>query len=354
MRNGVVRSVGRSIFEADPARLLRAPRLAVQLRFEIDRETAGQIRRDCGIVTQVAPERVRDELMRLLAEPGATSSIRLLDDLGLLCILIPELAEAKGVVQPKEHHWDVFDHLVETPGQVERVMSGSGAGEGPMEGELSRFDGMPEYFAQEVSDGHTRLTLLKLAGLLHDIAKPAAKTVEPTGRIRFLGHHVEGAEVAQSTLRRLRFSGRGVELVRLMVYHHLRPGQMAQKGELPTGKAIYRYFRDVGDAAVDTLYLNMADFLAARGPLMGIEEWSEHCRATGHVLRQGLEEKGPEALLRLIDGHDIMESFSVVPGPRIGELLSLVREAQASGEVSTRKRALELVRANLRSGDASA
>ena len=354
LRNGLVRSVGRSIFESDPARLLRAPRLAVQLRFEIDQETKEHVRRDAGLVTRVAPERVRDELMKLLAEPGATSSIRLLDDLGLLCRVIPELEEAKGVVQPKEHHWDVFDHLVETPGQVERVVAEAGAGDGPVEEGPPTFDGMAEHFAEEVSDGHSRLTLLKLAGLLHDVAKPASKTVEPTGRIRFLGHHVEGAEVVQRILGRLRFSGRGVELVRQMVYHHLRPGQMAQKGELPTGKAVYRYFRDVGDAAVDTLYLNLADYLAARGPLMAIEEWSEYCGVIDHVLHRGIESKAPDALPRLIDGHDIMGVLSVEPGPKVGELMDLVREAQASGEVKTRKGALELVKANLGSRDAIA
>ena len=163
----------------------------------------------------------------------------------------------------------------------------------------------------------------------------------------FWGHHTEGAEISRRILKRLRFSRRGVELVQLMVENHLRPRQMAQPGELPTGRAVYRYFRDLEDAAIDTLYLNLADYLAARGPALRQGEWSEHCRVIGHILREGTERKAPESLSTLVDGHDIMGAFSLDPGPKVGLLLGLIQEAQASGEVSTREEALNLVKANL-------
>jgi poly(A) polymerase len=361
---GVIRAVSLSAFRDDPAWLMRAPRLAAQLGFTIAEDTALQIQREAPIVSAVAPERVRDEFLRTLASPGVASSLRLLDSLGLLCRVIPELADAKGVTQPREHYWDVFNHLIETAGQVERIIQGTGYGvQGTGDSRTPypeprtlypTFEGMAERFAEEVSDGHTRLALLKLAGLLHDIAKPATRSVESTGRIRFLGHHTLGAEVSAGILRRLRFSGRGVELVRLLVLNHLRPTQMAQSGELPTGKAIYRYFRDAGDAAIDTLYLNMADFLAARGPMLREDEWAEHCRVIGYILREGLERRSPETLPTLIDGHDIIERFALSPGPEIGKLLRLAREAQANGEVTTKEEALELVRANLNSGGGDA
>ena len=354
LRAGMIRSMDESVFEADPARLMRGPRLAAQLRFGIAEETRRQIQRRAHIVTMVAPERIRDELLKLLAESGAAASLRLLDELGLLCRVVPELASAKGVVQPKEHYWDVFDHLVETVASVEGVVEAQPDGDAPAVDSAIQA-GLPAgYFAQEASDGHTRLTLLKLAGLLHDVAKPATKTVESSGRIRFLGHHSEGAEMAQTILRRLRLSGHGVGLVRAMVQHHLRPGQMSQKGELPTGRAIYRYFRDAGDAAIDTLYLNMADYLAARGPYLQRDEWLEYLRVIGHILREGLDTKAPESLPKLIDGHDIMAEFSVGPGPRIGTLLDIVQEAQSSAEIATKEEALELVKSRLGQGEAGA
>ena len=345
IRSGVIRAVSPSVFNEDPVRLMRAPRLAAQLGFAIAQDTARQIRNEARLVQDVAPERVRDELLKLLAEPGASDSVRLLDDLGLLCEVIPELADCRGVVQPKEHYWDVLDHLKETPGYIEKVAGARTVRDEPAA--VPRFDGMDEHFAQRLSDGHSRLTFLKLAGLLHDVSKPETRTVESSGRIRFLGHHARGAEVAEDILKRLRIGGRGVETVRLMVHHHLRPGQMANQGELPTGKAIFRYFRDVGDAAIDTLYLNMADHLAARGPLMGEQEWAERCRTIQHILHEGLEQRAPNALPKLLDGHDIMDCFSLSPGPKVGRLMDLVEEARANGEVNSRDEALRLVRADL-------
>ena len=352
---GVIRALSPSVFQDDPARLMRAPRLAAQLRFSIDDETAEAIRRDAHLITGVASERVRDELLELLAQPSVATSLRLLDELGLLCLVFPELAEARGVTQPKEHHWDVFDHCIETTGQAERLFSlGPSEKDGFVIESMPRFDRMEEHFAQEASDGHTRLTMLKLAGLLHDVAKPATRTVEDSGRIRFLGHHQKGAQMSEEALGRLRLSRRGIDLVSRMVEHHLRPSQMAQEGELPSARAVYRYYRDVGDAAIDILYLNMADYLAARGPDLLRKEWADHCKVIGHILQAGLAPQAPHRAPKLIDGHDLIEVFSLAPGPRIGVLLELVGEAQASGEISSKDEAIKLVRSSLGSGDGNA
>ena len=354
LRAGVIRAVSPSVFEDDPARMLRAPRLSAQLRFAIDDETGGRIRRDAHLVSTVARERVRDELLKLLAEPNADSSVRLLDELDILSRVIPELEEARGVTQPPEHYWDVFDHFIEAVGQVEVVLGSRLSAKEFVAGSAPGFDSMDAYFTEPVSDGHTRMTILKLAALLHDVAKPSTKTIEPSGRIRFLGHHTEGAETAAGVLSRLRVSGRGVELVRTMVAQHLRPSQMAQPGELPSGKAIFRYYRDLGDAAIDTLFLSMADYLAARGPDLARDEWANYCRVIGHVMHEGHDQSAPDALPKLVNGRDIMDVFTLSPGPRIGMLLDVVREAQASGKVKTREEALELVKADLESGGAGA
>jgi poly(A) polymerase len=225
---------------------------------------------------------------------------------------------------------------------------------GFVETETPGFDGKEEHFAEEASDGHSRRTLVKLAALMHDVSKPATKTVEDSGRIRFIGHHTEGAAVVEGVLKRLRLSRRGIELVALMVRHHLRPSQMAQPGEMPSGKAVYRFFRDVGDASVDTLFLNLADYLAARGPDLGRDEWSQHCRLIQHILREGLEHKAPEVLPKLVTGHDIIDELRLDPGPMVGSLLQEVTDAVASGQISTKEEALELVRAKIEMRDARA
>ena len=352
---GVIRMVARPALAGDPARLMRAPRLAAELGFIIAGETAEEVRRQAHLVATVAPERVREELLRLLAQPSVASSLRLLDDLGLLCRVIPELAEARGVTQPKEHYWDVFEHCIETAGQVERLLPpGDGEPRGFVAETAPRPHDLDEHFDRDAGDGHDRGTMLKLAGLLHDVGKPAAKTVEDSGRIRFLGHPQIGAQVSAQVLTRLRFSRRATELVSRMVEHHLRPSQMAQHGELPSARAVYRYFRDVGDAAIDTLYLNMADYLAARGPDLSRQEWTDHCRTIGHILQEGTGQKTPGRVPGLVDGHDIMDTFSLAPGPKVGALLEVVREAEAGGEIGSREEAMYLIQKQLGFGGGGA
>ena len=351
---GVVRMVSPDALDEDTVRLLRGVRLAAQLEFSLDSDTADAIRERAALVADAPQERVRDELMRLLRTHKAYAGVRLLDELGLLCSVIPELANARDVTQPKEHYWDVFNHLVEAVGWVDAMFSGDGD-VFPLN-LVPRFQGMAEYFDFDVSDGFDRLTFLKLTALLHDVAKPSTKTIEDSGRIRFIGHHSEGSEIARDILTRLRFGKRGVEHVAGMVQHHLRPTLMAQKGDMPTRRALYRYYRDVGDIALDTLYLNMADYLAARGPMLELKDWTNHCSLIRYILEEGRSgEEGRrresvQSLPKLVDGYDIIDRFALVSGPGIGKLLETVREAQASGEVSTKEQALELVRASLERG----
>ena len=346
LAEGIIRAVGRATFEEDPCRLLRAVRLAAALGFRIEEGTEAALRRAGPRLAGVAAERLRDEFLALLATQDACRWLYVLDDLGLLRQLIPELEQGRGVTQPPEHYWDVLRHNVETVGAVEHLVDGRGEPSWVLE-PVFWDQRLAAHFREEVSDGYRRSTLLKLGALLHDIAKPATRTVEVGGRIRFLGHHKEGAVMAKAVARRLRLSRRGTELVRLMVENHLRPKQAAQKGELPTQRAVYRYFRDAGDAAVDTLYLNLADYWAARGPALGVEEWQEHVTIITHILWQGLYQGPVTQLPRLVDGHDLMRELGLGPGPYLGHLLEAVREAQGAGQVTTRGEALAVARSQM-------
>jgi poly(A) polymerase len=152
--------------------------------------------------------------------------------------------------------------------------------------------------------------------------------------------------MAVDILERLRFSGKEVKLVEVMIKNHLRPGQMSQ-GELPTHRAIYRYFRDTEDGGIDTLFLSLADHLATRGPQLNLAGWQEHSRMVEYVLAQHLEQERLVVPQKLVDGYDIINIFGLSPGPKIGEALEAAREAQASGEVATREEALAYIRERL-------
>ncbi|MBI4266762.1 MAG: HD domain-containing protein [Chloroflexi bacterium] len=344
IRRRIIRAVRATVFESDAARLLRAVRLAAELDFKIDRGTEALLRHHHRLIQGVAGERVREELLRILALPGAAKQMAYLDELGLLAALIPEMDPARGVSQPPVHYWDVFEHSVQTVAAVDFLLR-QGVLDYAGDQVLAMVPwsaALSEYFGREVNSGSIRSSLLKLAAFLHDIAKPQTKTIEAAGRARFLGHPGEGSVMVIGILERLRFSTRETGLLELMVKHHLRPGQISHN-ELPSHRAIYRYFRDTGDAAIDILYLSLADHLATRGPTLDLTEWQWHTQITGYVLSQYFAESSAVAPVKLIDGHDLINIFGLTPGPRIGELLEAVREAQAAGEINTREEALAYI-----------
>ncbi|MGQ9546182.1 MAG: HD domain-containing protein [Dehalococcoidia bacterium] len=348
LRRKIIRAVSKQVFESDPARLLRAVRLAAQLSFTIEPDTESLIRRYSQAVIKVPGERTREELLRLLALPQAAHYLRYLDELGLLLALIPELADSKGVEQPTVHFWDVFEHSMQTVAAAEFLLRES-EWQYSNERMLSTAfwsDEIERHLSQEVSGGSNHRVLLKLGALFHDIAKPMTKSLDDSGRARFLGHTKQGAAIASNILGRLRFSNREIKMVESIVYHHLRPVQMAGEG-LPTQRAIYRYFRDTGEVGIDILLLALADYLASRGPLVSMEEWTKNCQLINYILTEHERQQAKILPMKLIDGHDIMEAFDLAPGPLIGKLLAMVNEAYASGELSTKEEALALVQKEL-------
>ncbi|HXK34239.1 MAG TPA: HD domain-containing protein, partial [Dehalococcoidia bacterium] len=251
---GGVRMTSAAAFEADPLRLLRGARVACELRFEVEPETAHEVRRRAADLRASAAERQRDELAHMLALPDAHGGLRLLDRLGLLDVLLPELATGRGVSQPPDYHaFDVFEHNMRAVEAMDLILDGADPARAWIPDTVwGAFRGREEelraYLGEELSEGRRRAALLKLASLLHDAGKPATRTVDADGRIRFFGHADAGARTARAVMRRLRFSAREVEFVGVLVEQHLRPVQLAQVGQAPSKRALYRFARALGDA----------------------------------------------------------------------------------------------------------
>jgi len=348
-----IRATGESVFEDDALRLLRGARLAAELGFKIIPGTEALIRQNSNLIATVAGERLREELLRLLALSNSGRFILYLDKLGLIQSLMPELHLTKGVEQPKEHQWDVFNHSVKTMDAVDFIL-GQGDWRYAKKEALECIPWSTElddYFAEKVSGGSDRRLLLKMAALLHDIAKPQTKMINERGRIRFYHHPKQGAPIAADILERLRFSTRETKLVTAVVRHHLRPVQINRDGEPPTRRAIYRYYRDTGDAAVDTLFFSLADHLAARGKDLDMDNWRWHTATVEYILAQRCAREDATAGAAIINGYDIINSFGLKPGPEVGRLLEAVKEAHACGEITTRDEALAYAQSLLSSGE---
>jgi poly(A) polymerase len=345
---GILRASSTGVFEDDPGRLVRAVRLCRELAFTMDTATESLILASCQRVHDVAGERTREELLRLLSLPQAADSIHYLDRLGLLAPLFPELEECRDVEQPTCHFWDVLEHSIETVATFEYVTGESEwrHGNDEMLGYVPDDPGCQMHLEGMLSGEASRGALAKLACLLHDVAKPQTKTLDESGRARFLGHATEGAIAARSILGRLRFSQKEIAYVEMLVHHHLRPAQLSNEG-LPTARAVYRFFRDTRGAGPGILYVAMADYLACRGPLFTMTEWKNVCDLIGFILAEHRRQEAVVAPSRLVDGHELMRSLDLRPGPAVGTLLEAIREAQAAGLVCSREEALQLAKMTL-------
>ncbi|MBC7220235.1 CCA tRNA nucleotidyltransferase [Candidatus Bipolaricaulota bacterium] len=312
---GLVRAIGDpgTRFGEDCLRMLRAVRFACQLGFAIEEKTAAAIRDHAPRITSVSWERIRDELVRILATPRSGEGVLLLDRLGLLVPILPEVAALHGVPQPEAYHpeGDVFVHTVA---------------------------------AVRVADLLWDDPRLKLAVLLHDVGKPAA--LARSGGENMGGHCGLGAEIVSRALLRLRFPKRDVEWVAHLVREHMRVARLPEMG---LGKQVCLLGTGEDEAApldelphrfplfADLLRLVVCDAEAsahrarAWAPLLG--------RAVGllvHLRRI----HGIRRARSLLTGDDLL-ALGFSPGPRLGEVLELVQERILSGEIATREEALD-------------
>ncbi|MEX2599157.1 MAG: HD domain-containing protein, partial [Dehalococcoidia bacterium] len=348
LRHGILRLASPTAFADDPARLLRAVRIAAQRALALDPSLKSSAIASCALVDQVAPDRLRDEFMLILETPDPTEALHLMDSLGLLMCLFPEMEPMRGCQQPAEHHWDVLEHTLQAVGACQKLLARTGLPDEVLQA-VPWDEKLQRRFAETFAHGFNRQAYVKLACLLHDIGKPATKTTEPSGRIRFLGHPDTGAAMAESIMVRLRFSGKAIKHVSLMVEEHLRPTQIAPprshnapaEPRLPSRRAIWRYYRDLEDAAIDTLYLSLADHLAARGPEFEFPRWQRHATICSSILGSDTHQ-GEVRKPRLITGRDLIEQFRLKPGPRVGWLLEAIEEAAGAGEIATREEAVAL------------
>jgi poly(A) polymerase len=272
-----------------------------------------------------------------------------MDHLGLLEILLPELTAGRGVTQPGQfHHYDVFDHGVEALSVCDWLL-GPGEPEGRARRGMRRAYrevlgafALEDYFRLTLG-AHSLRSLTKLATLLHDVAKPQTRSVDEDGRVRFLGHSEEGARVVLSICRRFRFGGRESAFVGRLVEEHLRPAQLSQSGT-PTDRAIFRFWRSLGDAAAACLVLSLADAAAAIGPGLTLERFTGHLAYLRYVLERSRSQTAKVGGRHFISGDTLIQALDLRPGPEVGRLLAAIDEAAATGEVLDEEGAIELAR----------
>ncbi|MBZ5610551.1 MAG: CCA tRNA nucleotidyltransferase [Acidobacteriia bacterium] len=295
LENHVIRAIGdpEQRFEEDHLRMLRAIRFAARFGFEIEPATMAAIRKMHQRITRVSPERIRDELVRILTEGGARRGFELLDASGLLNDILPEVAAMKGVQQPPEFHpeGDVWIHT------------------------LLMLEGL-----------QSPTPTLALGVLLHDVGKPG--TFRVAQRIRFDGHVELGERIARDILTRLRFSNAVIDQVLALVANHMRFTHVHQMRE-STLKRMLRMHR-----FEEHLELHRLDCASSHGHLENYE-----------FAKSKLEQSPKEVLRppRLLTGHDLIQA-GYASGPDFARMLEVVEDAQLESRIHSKEEALELIR----------
>src|SRR5438094_3418752 len=317
------------VFTDDPLRALRGVRLEAALGFRLTRGTVAAIRAVAPALAAVSVERVRDELLAMLALPDATRAFRRADALGLLGVLLPEVEPMRATAQPAPHRFPVLEHSLRALASADRVLARLAT--------LVPFgEELRAHMDEPLGGGVTRDPVLKLAALLHDVAKPETRRVVQ-GRVRFFGHDLVGAERARAIGQRLRLPARAVGVLERLVRHHLRPMHLGATERL-TPRARYRFYRDLREDTQDLLLLALADAAAVTGA-SPLRVW-RHAALIRDLLGGWEEQQAVEAAPPLLRGEDVMTRLGLSPGPGVGHLLVRVREAQALGRVGTREEAL--------------
>lgn len=354
LRDGRVRHIHVNSLADDPVRVLRAARFAAQLDFELTADTVVAAHVAAPMLpSRSSPERIRDELTRLLATGAPHVGIDFLRQLEALKYVLPEVAALDGIAQSAPHHEDVYRHtlsVLRLMAQIDALIQDQlqFAGETwpvAVEELLSPYrQPLRQHLAATIDGGTSARSLLMWGALLHDIGKAVTQTLEADGRIRFLGHDEKGAAMAGKLLTSFSFSNDARQRGRKIVAGHMRPLFLANDRQTPSRRTIYRYFRDLGPAGIDVVLLSIADHLATYEGSHVSEGW-EPLRVVLDALLDTYFNGYKETIAppRLLDGREIMDELGLSPGEQIGRIVRALEEAQAAGEVATRAEALAFI-----------
>lgn len=324
-----LRPAGPGVLADDPLRTLRAVRLEGALGLRLTPGAAQAVRDAAPGLARVAAERVRDEMVALLRLPATGRALRRADTLGLLPIVLPEVGPMRAATQPLPHRFNVLEHSLRAVEACDRLL--------PRLPALRPFgEELTAHMAEGLGGGLDRAAVLKLAALLHDVAKPQTRRVV-AGRVRFFDHDRVGAGRARVIGERMRLPERATALLERLVRHHLRPMHLAQTGEL-TRRARHRFYRDLGVHTRDLLLLALVDGAAVTGA-SPLAAW-RRAALLRDLLAGWPEAESVAAAPPLLRGQDVMAHFGLSPGPVVGDLLARAREAQDLGLVRTVEEAL--------------
>ena len=286
-----------STFSDDPLRMLRAVRFAAQLDFQIDKPVAESIIRQAKRIEIVSAERITREFYKILSAPIPSIGLDLLQQVGLLEIVFPEINAMVGLEQPKEwHHKDIFYHTLQVVDNIAKLTD------------------KPD---------------LRFAALVHDIAKPRTRRLSTSKGWTFHGHEIVGSRMLEKVARRMKLSNKTLKYLQKLTMLHLRPIALAKDGI--TDSAVRRVMVVAAEDLDDLLILCRAD-ITSKNPMLVKKYMGNFDRV--EELMQNVEERDAfMAFQSPIKGVEIMKELELSPGKLVGDIKSRIEDAILDGEI---------------------
>jgi len=301
--------------------MLRAIRYLCTLDgFIMDRKLKEEISLKREQMKKISGERIKMELDQILLSPQPSLGMKILYELGLLLILLPELKELENLGQNEHHHLDALSHTLLI---VEKISWAS------------------EWMAlheRSISLNQEDWLSLYYAALFHDIGKKDTYSKDEEGRVHFYHHESFSCQAAERIMERLRFSNPIRKKILHLIQHHMRILNLNQETK---ETALKRLVNQIGDKTPLLVFLSLADKEASRGILsiQRDEIVEDHCLRILKLFEQKEIVHPPP----LITGHDVM-SLGYPSGPRVGQILNFIRQKQVESEIKNREEALELLK----------
>ncbi|MBI2018408.1 CCA tRNA nucleotidyltransferase [Candidatus Daviesbacteria bacterium] len=306
LENQLIKAVGdpNTRFQEDALRLIRAVRFATELEFGIDEKTLESIKKNAHLLREIAWERIRDELFKILGGVNPYMGIVTLREVGILQVILPELERCFGIKQEGPKHDRIYD--------------------------------IGEHSLLTLKECSSKDPLVRLAALLHDVGKPDTVATQNDGNVTFYNHDTVGGQIALKIAKRFNLSNKQTDKLYQLVRWHL-----FTVDENQTDSAIRRFIKNVGVENIeDMMAVRIGDRLG--GGTQKAVSWRME------KFRQRIKEvlKKPFSIADLkVNGNDVMKTLNIKPGPKVGEILQkLFEEVLEDSSKNNRKYLLSKIK----------
>ncbi len=350
IKNKKIRKISDNCFKEDPVRLLRAFRFEATHNFKIEKNTFDLLSRSIKLVNKTSPERLREELNKIIETENSSEILKRMSKCGLIFEIIPELKLQTRCAEVYYGKGGVFKHTLNVLKRLDIFY------QNPQK-YLNISEKLKEKAVEEKK-------LIKLSALLHDIAKPhKAKIIE--GRLRFFGHESYGGVLSEKILKNLRYSNNEIKYIKSIVSNHLRIGNIAHNNII-SNRAILRIFYELKDYTLGLLILSWADHASYIGEKK-LTKILKKTKEKPFEIKKKLPKEGEKKTLRflqvvnmiarnyskyivssdikpIINGHTIMKTLFLNPSPKVGEIIRKLINLQLEGKIKTREQAISYIK----------